>query len=70
MRWSAYGIASLIVSLTLVAMVSCQQESPVEKTGKEITEHAQNAIDKAKGVGETLEDAAQKTAEQAKEAGE
>lgn len=70
MRWFVYRFGSLIASLTLLAMVGCQQESPVEKTGKEITGHMQDAIDKAKGVGETLEDAAERTAERVKEAEE
>jgi hypothetical protein len=70
MRWYMYGLGSLVASLTIVAVVGCQQENPVEKTGKEITEHTQGAIDKAKGVGETLEDAAEKTAKEVKEATE
>ncbi len=70
MRRSMYRLGSLIASFMILAMVGCQQENPVEKTGKEITEHTQGAIDKAKEVGGTLEDAAEKTAEQVREAAE
>ncbi len=70
MSWCVYGVGSLVASIMILAVVGCQQENPVEKTGTEITEYTQGAIDKAKEVGKTLEDAAEKTAEQVKEATE
>ncbi len=70
MRWCVYDVGSLVASIMILAMVGCRQENSVEKTGIVITEYTQGAIDKAKGVGKTLEDAAEKTAEQMKAATE
>ena len=70
MRWCVYDVGSLVASIMILAMVGCRQENSVEKTDKVITEYTQGAIDKAKGVGKTLEDAAEKTAEQMKAATE
>jgi hypothetical protein len=70
MKWCVYGVGSLVASIMILAVVGCQQENPVEKTGTEMTEQNPGAIDKANEVGERLEDAAEKTAEQVKEATE
>lgn len=70
MRRCMYWLGSLVASMMVLVVVGCQQENPVEQTGKEVTEHSRNAIDNAEGVGETLEHAAERTAEQVKEAEE
>ncbi len=70
MSWCVYGVGSLVASILILAVVGCQQENSMEKTGKVITEYTQGAIDKAKEVGKIMEDAAEKTAEQVKEATE
>ncbi len=78
------GICMLIASLALVAMVGCEQEGPaenagthsdkaaeaVEKSSETLAGTAVRALNKAKAVGTVLEEAAENTAEQVKEATE
>lgn len=67
MKSFQYGLSSFVPALMILAMVSCQQENPAEKAGKEITDQAQDAMDKAKEVENIIENAAEKTANQVKQ---
>ena len=70
MRRYVLAFSSLMTALALVTMVGCEQEDPVEKAGQEIMKSTQDALDKVRGVGGTLEKAGENTAEQVKEATE
>ncbi len=84
MRRYAFNICVLMASLALVGVVGCEQEGPAEnpgtpsdKAGEAVEESSETlagtavrALDKAKDVGKVLEEAAENTAEQVKEATE
>ncbi len=84
MRRYAFSICVLMASLALVGVVGCDREGPAEKVGRNIDKAAEaveessetlagtavRALDKARAVGTVLEEAAENTAEQVKEATE
>ncbi len=68
-------LSVLSAFLLLAAILGCGQEGPAERAGKQVDQAADNVleagqhmIDKAKGLGQTLEQSAGKTADQAKDA--
>ena len=63
-----------IMTVTVVGLVGCNQESPAGKTTEAAGQAAVDAIkmpmDKARGVEGTLEKSAEQTADKVKEAGQ
>ncbi len=84
MRRYAFGICVLMASFALVGVVGCDREGPaenasthsdkaaeaVEESSETLAGTAVRALNKAKDVGTVLEEAAENTAEQVKEATE
>lgn len=60
----------LMSSLVLAGVVGCEGQSPVEKAGDEISKTATTSMEKAKGVEDTLGQAAERTAAEAEKATE
>lgn len=73
MTSAARVLTFLLTLMTVVVCAGCGQEGPAERTGQEVDQAADNVleagqqtINKAKGLGQTLEEAAEQTAEREK----
>ena len=67
-KWNVVGLMAVV----LVGLVGCNQESPAgkatEAAGQAAVDAIKMPIDKARGVEDTLEKAAEQTADKVKEA--